>query len=102
MIELFVSRGPDLEDGDDQEDTNGIDAATFRDMQDDLADRLGIIRTDVAGSVDGCSATDVGAAEMTALLRRFWSGTLPLETFRDAEETDDEDPAPRTPSTIHK
>lgn len=53
MIELFVSRGPDLEDGDDQEDTNGIDAATFRDMQDDLADRLGIIRTDVAGSVDG-------------------------------------------------
>ncbi|WP_162993869.1 hypothetical protein [Halalkalicoccus subterraneus] len=87
----------DLEDSDEteREDTDGIDAATFRDMQDDLADRLSIVRTDVSGSVDGCSATDVGAAEMTALVRQFWSGQPALDTLRDAEDTDEENPAPR-------
>lgn len=64
-------------------------------MTADLADRKRILRTDVAGSVVDCSATSVSAQEMTALLRRFWSGQSPTDRLRDAEEQDDEDPAPR-------
>lgn len=78
----------------DEDETDGIDAVTFREMKDDLEDRTRILRTDVAGAVADCSATDVGTREMAALLRHFWSGQSPTERLRDAEEQDAEEIAP--------
>lgn len=82
----------DLEDVDDE--TDEIDAATWRDMKDDLEERKRVVQTDVAGSVEGCSVTTVGAAEMAALLRGFWSGQSPTGTLRDAEDEDGEEIRP--------
>ncbi|MDL5363900.1 hypothetical protein [Halalkalicoccus sp. NIPERK01] len=89
------ARYGDLEgENTDETGTDGIDAAVFAELKADLEDRLGIVRRDVTGSVDGCSATDVGRREMAALLRRFWSGQSPTDYLRDATDEDGEEIAP--------